>query len=56
MGNGKNWYGLGVVLLIVSLVHMTFFNYVNHAGYATLEAIWGAICFLLGFRAEWKGR
>ena len=52
----KNWYGLGVVLLVVSLVHMAFFTYVNHTGYATLEAVWGVICFIMGLRAEWKAK
>ncbi|HUU45172.1 MAG TPA: hypothetical protein VM118_05505 [Acidobacteriota bacterium] len=51
---GRNWFGLGVVLLIISLVHMIFFDYPGHANYATLEAIWAIACFILGTRAELK--
>jgi hypothetical protein len=56
MGSGKNWYGLGVVLLILSLVDTAFLNYENHTAYGILVGIWGAICFMLGMRAELKGK
>ena len=56
MGNGKNWFGVGTVLLIISLVHMVFFDYVGHASYAILEAIWAIGCFVLGTRAELKAK
>ncbi len=52
MGRGKNWYGLGVVLLVISLVHMVFLDYRGHADYAMLEAIWAVGCFVLGLRAD----
>ena len=53
---GKNWFGLGVVLLIISLVHMVFFDYAEHANYALLEAIWAVCCFIMGMRAELKAK
>jgi hypothetical protein len=51
---GKNWYGLGIVLLILSLIDVAFLNYENHASYGILVAIWGLACFILGLRGEIK--
>ncbi|MEW5702814.1 MAG: hypothetical protein AB1792_11385 [Candidatus Zixiibacteriota bacterium] len=53
---GKNWYGLGVVLLILSLVDIAFLDYRDHTAYGTLVAIWGVVCFVMGLRGELKGK
>lgn len=51
---GKNWYGLGIVLLILSLVDVAFLNYENHTSYGILVAIWGLACMVMGLRGEIK--
>ena len=56
MGLGKNWFGLGIVLLILSFIDVAFLRYENHAEYGILVAIWAVVCFILALRAEMKGR
>ena len=51
---GKSWFGLGVVLLILSLIDTAFLNYENHTAYGILVAIWAVVCFLMGIRSEMK--
>ena len=51
---GKSWYGIGLVLLILSLIDVAFLNYENHASYGILVAIWGLSCFVMGLRSEMK--
>lgn len=51
---GKNWYGLGLVLLILSLIDVAFLSYENHTAYGILVAIWGLACFVMGLRGEMK--
>ena len=56
MGKGKNWYGIGVVLLILSFIDVAFLNYENHTAYGILVGIWGVVCFVLGNRAEIRSK
>ena len=49
---GKNWYGLGVVLLILSLIDLAFLDYMNHAFYGLQVSVWAVVCFILGVRAD----
>ncbi len=51
---GKNWYGLGLVLLLLSLIDVAFLEYRNHASYGILVAIWGLACFVMGLRNDLK--
>ena len=51
---GKNWYGLGLVLLVLSLIAVAFLSYENHTSYGLLGAIWGLACFVMGLRGEMK--
>ena len=54
MGKSNNWYGMGVALFIIALVHLAFFHHRDHTDYAMMEAIWGVACFVLGLRADLK--
>jgi len=54
MGAGKNWYGVGVVLLILALVDLAFLDYANHTAYALMVGIWSVVCFIMGLRSELK--
>ncbi|GAB4329226.1 MAG: hypothetical protein Kow0074_25620 [Candidatus Zixiibacteriota bacterium] len=47
-----NWYGLGVVLLVLAFVDLVFFSYQDHAFYGLQVAIWGVVCFVMGVRAD----
>jgi len=56
MGKGQNWYGIGVVLLILALIDLAFLDYTNHTAYGLQVAIWGVVCFIMGLRAELKAK
>jgi len=56
MGKGQNWYGIGVVLLILALIDLAFLDYANHTAYGLQVAIWGVVCFIMGLRAELKAK
>ncbi|MEW5874135.1 MAG: hypothetical protein AB1752_03000 [Candidatus Zixiibacteriota bacterium] len=56
MGKGQNWYGIGVVLLILALIDLAFLDYANHTVYGLQVAIWGVVCFIMGLRAELKAK
>ena len=56
MGGGKNWYGIGVVLLILAMVDLVFLDYANHTAYAQMVGIWAVVCFVMGLRGELKAK
>lgn len=56
MGPGQNWYGMCVVLLIISTLHLVFFDYDKNVYYALLEGIWAIACLIMGVRAELKAK
>ena len=47
-----NWYGLGVVLLVLAFVDLVFFSYMDHAFYGLQVSVWAVICFIMGVRAD----
>ncbi|MBD3298347.1 MAG: hypothetical protein GF341_06815 [candidate division Zixibacteria bacterium] len=47
-----NWYGIGVVLLVLAFIDLVFFTYMNHAFYGLQVAIWAVVCFIMGVRAD----
>ena len=56
MGTGKNWYGAGVVLLILAMIDLVFLDYTNHTAYALMVGLWAVVCFMMGLRGELKAR
>ncbi|HEX9749909.1 MAG TPA: hypothetical protein VGB22_01280 [candidate division Zixibacteria bacterium] len=52
MASGKNWYGLAIGLLIISMLHLAFVDYDKSVYYALLEGIWALGCLIMGVRAE----
>ncbi len=56
MGAGKNWYGIGVILLILAMIDLSFLDYANHTAYAIMVGIWAVVCFVMGLRAEIKSK
>jgi hypothetical protein len=52
MSKGKNWYGIGLVLLILAFVDIAFLDYANHTIYGLQVGIWAVVCFIMGLRAE----
>ena len=47
-----NWFGIGVVLLVLAFVDLVFFTYMNHTFYGLQVGIWAVICFIMGVRAD----
>lgn len=47
-----NWYGIGVVLLVLAFIDLVFFTYMNHAFYGLQVAVWAVVCFIMGVRAD----
>jgi len=47
-----NWFGLGVVLLVLAFIDLVFLSYMDHAFYGLQVAIWGLVCFVMGVRAD----
>ena len=56
MGKGKNWFGIGVVLLVLAFIDVVFLDYTNHTGYGLMVGIWAVICFIMGLRAELRSK
>ncbi|HWO56309.1 MAG TPA: hypothetical protein VNN55_01960 [bacterium] len=51
---GKNWYGIGMVLLVLAFIEVVFLNYPKSQTYGVIVGIWGLACMLMGLRAELK--